>query len=172
MRYGAAAADERILSSIDLQALADRVEIGGLGAELSDAAMVHDYDRFAALFTEDGVWRIPYANVEFIGRDQIRAAVEYAQDMVWSFFILTTHPGMIKLVGDSAFGRAYVHEFGRIRGGHSQMHYAIYHDRYQRTPEGWKFAERTYEVRYADNTDLAGAPPVHAKAPEDEASRI
>jgi hypothetical protein len=31
--------------------------------------------------------------------------------------------------------------------------------RYQRTPDGWKFAERVYEVRYLDHTPLAGSAP-------------
>lgn len=35
----------------------------------------------------------------------------------------------------------------------------MYHDRYQRTPDGWKFAERVYEVRYLDTTALAGSAP-------------
>ena len=144
---------------IDLQALADRVEIEALRAEMTDSVMIHDYDRFASLFAEDGAWRIPYVGLEFIGRAQIRAAVERAQDMVWNYFIQTTHPGVIKLDGDRAFGRAYVHEFGLLRSGRSQLHFALYHDRYLRTLEGWKFAERTYEIRYVDNSALAGAPP-------------
>ena len=41
----------------DLQAIADRVEIEALRAEFTDAAMMHDYDRFASLFTRDGAWR-------------------------------------------------------------------------------------------------------------------
>ena len=155
----------------DLHAAADCVEIEALRAEQSDAAMVHDYDRFAALFTEDGVWRIPYVHLEFIGRDQIRAAVERAQEIVWNYFIQTTHAGVIQLDGDRASGRAYVHEFGHTRSGRSQLHYAIYHDRYLRTPEGWRFAERTYEIRYADNTDLAGSPPVRPDTPHSEASQ-
>ncbi|HVC03160.1 MAG TPA: nuclear transport factor 2 family protein [Candidatus Acidoferrales bacterium] len=51
------------------------------------------------------------------------------------------------LEGDTAVGRAYVSEFGRFRDGSSQMMYAIYHDRYRRTSEGWRFAERVYEIR-------------------------
>jgi hypothetical protein len=39
------------------------------------------------------------------------------------------------------------------------MNYAIYHDRYQRTPGGWKFSERVYDVRYLDTTPLAGSVP-------------
>jgi hypothetical protein len=40
----------------------------------------------------------------------------------------------------------------------------VYHDRYQRTPDGWKFNERVYEVRYIDTTPLAGSAPVRAQS--------
>ena len=39
------------------------------------------------------------------------------------------------------------------------LNYAVYHDRYQRTGDGWKFTERVYEVRYLDTTPLAGSVP-------------
>jgi hypothetical protein len=35
----------------------------------------------------------------------------------------------------------------------------VYHDRYQRTPDGWKFTERIFEVRYLDMTPLTGSAP-------------
>jgi hypothetical protein len=44
-----------------------------------------------------------------------------------------------------------------IRDGSSHLNCALYHDRYQRTPDGWKFAEHTYEVRYVDTTPLPGS---------------
>jgi hypothetical protein len=31
-------------------------------------------------------------------------------------------------------------------------------ERYRRTPEGWKFSERVFEVRYFDTTPLPGSP--------------
>jgi hypothetical protein len=37
--------------------------------------------------------------------------------------------------------------------------YGLFHDRYQRTPDGWKFTERVLEPRYLDTTPLTGAPP-------------
>jgi uncharacterized protein YbjT (DUF2867 family) len=43
----------------DLQAIADRVEIEALRGEFTDAGMIDDYERFASLFTGDGVWRVP-----------------------------------------------------------------------------------------------------------------
>jgi uncharacterized protein (TIGR02246 family) len=142
----------------DLQAIADRVEIEALRGEFTDAVMMRDYDRFASLFTPDGAWRIPYIHVEHVGKEKIRAAIERMQGL-WEYFVQTTHPGTIQVDGDTAVGREYVSEIGRQRNGHSELNYAVYHDRYQRTPDGWKFAERVYEIRYLDTTPLAGQAP-------------
>ncbi len=57
----------------NLEAIADRVEIEALRGEFTDAAMMRDYDRLASLFTPDGALRIPDANVELAGREEIRA---------------------------------------------------------------------------------------------------
>jgi ketosteroid isomerase-like protein len=141
----------------DLQAIADRVEIEALRGEFTDAAMMHDYDRFASLFTADGAWRIPDADIDLGSREEIRAGIELAQDHLWEYFIQNTHPGAIQLDGDSAVGRAYIQEFGRMCDGSSHSHFSLYHDRYQRTPDGWRFAERVYEISYLDTTPLAGA---------------
>ena len=142
----------------DLQAIADRVEIEALRGEFTDAVMMRDYDRVAALFTKDGALRMPNVPMAAIGPDEIRAFGRRALAM-WDFFVQTTHPGTIKLDGDTAAGRAYLCELIRLRNGHSELNYAIYHDRYQRTPDGWKFTERVYEIRYLDESPLAGSAP-------------
>ena len=142
----------------DLQTIADRVEIEALRAEFTDAALMRDWDRFASLFTPDGAWRMPYINVEFLSRAEIRAGIERMQDL-WDYFVQIAHPGTIRLQGDTAIGRTYISELGRKRDGTSEMNYSLYHDRYQRTPDGWKFTERVYEVRYLDTTPLAGSAP-------------
>jgi ketosteroid isomerase-like protein len=142
----------------DFQAIADRVEIEALRGELTDAIMMHDYDRAASLFTHDAAVRMPYLNVELAGREEIRAGVERLQGLL-DYFVQTTHPGAIRLEGDTASGRAYICELIRFRDGRTELNYAVYHDRYQRTPDGWKFAERVYEVRYLDTTQLAGSAP-------------
>ena len=142
----------------DLHAIADRVEIEALRGEFADAPMMRDWDRFASLFTDDGAWRMPHINVEFVGREEIRAGVERMQGL-WDYFVQNTHPGAIQLEGDTAVGRAYIVEFGHLRDGSSQLHYSLYHDRYRRTQDGWKFTERVYEIKYLDTTPLAGSAP-------------
>lgn len=147
----------------DPQAVADRLDIEALRAEITDAVMMRDFDRVAALFTPDGAMRWPHIGKEFTGRDEIRAGIEWGQGL-WEFFVQNVHPGVLRLDGDTATGRTYIHEFGRMRDGSSHLNYALYHDRYQRTPDGWRFTERVYEVRYVDTTPLPGtAPASHQK---------
>ena len=141
----------------NLQAIADRFEIEALRGEFTDAVMTHDYNRLASLFTHDGTVRMPHINAEAVSREEIRAGIERLQGL-WDYFVQTTHPGTIELDGDTATGRAYISELMHGRSG-SHLNYAVYHDRYQRTPDGWKFAERVYEVKYVDTTPLAGSAP-------------
>ena len=143
---------------IKFELIADRYEIAQLPAEFTDAGLLRDYDRLALLFTEAGSWRMPHINQEFVGRREIRAAVERLQDM-WDFFVQTPHLGKIEVRGDVGVGRSFVFELGRMRDGRSMQNYAVYHDRYQRTSDGWKFAERRYEVIYLDTSPLAGSTP-------------
>jgi hypothetical protein len=52
-----------------------------------------------------------------------------------------------------------------MRDGSSQLNYSVYHDRYRRTPDGWKFTERVFEVRYLDTTPLAGSAVAQRQVP-------
>jgi len=142
----------------DLQAIADRVEIEALRGEFTDAVMMNDHDRLASLFTPDGAVRIPLGGIEAVGREGIRALGERRQARM-DYFLQTAHPGTIQLDGDSATGRAYLSELAHGRDGSSHLNYFVYHDRYQRTPDGWKFIERVAEFRYLDTTPLTGSAP-------------
>ena len=150
----------------DFQAIANRVEIEALRGEFTDAVMMRDRARLASLFTPDGALRMPNIPAEMVGREQIRTGGERLQSQ-WDFFVQNTHPGTIQLDGDTATGRAYIQELARTRDGRQGLNYAIYHDRYQRTGDGWKFTERVYEIRYLDTSPLAGSAPPAAGAPAD-----
>ncbi|NUR52051.1 MAG: LUD domain-containing protein [Hamadaea sp.] len=146
---------------MNMQAIADRVEIEALRAEFTDAAMMRDRPRLAGLFTPEGVLSMPNVPVQFTGREEILAGGERLQAQ-WDFFVQNSHPGGVQFdgTGDTATGRTYIHEVVRtLDGRHEGVNFAVYHDRYQRTPDGWRFAERVYEVRYLDTTPLAGGAP-------------
>ena len=129
----------------DFQAIADRVEIEALRGEFTDAAMMCDYDRVASLFTPDGALRMPNVPVELVGRGRSAPGASGGEAFVGDT-AQTAHPGTIQLDGDTASGRAYLHALIGLRDGGSHQNFAIYHDRYQRTGDGWKFTERVYEV--------------------------
>jgi ketosteroid isomerase-like protein len=148
----------------DLQAIADRVEIEALRGEFTDAVMMNDHDRLASLFTPDGAVRIPLGNIEAVGREEIRGLGERRQALA-DYFVQTTHPGTIQLNGDTATGRAYLSEVAHLHDGGSHLNYFVYHDRYQRTADGWKFIERAAEFRYVDATPLAGVAPGAPQGP-------
>lgn len=142
----------------DFQAIADRVEIEALRAEYTDAVMMRDRARLASLFTPDGVLSMPNVPVKFTGPQEILDGSARLQEQ-WDFFVQTTHAGAVELDGDTASGRAYMHEIVRLRNGLQGINHAVYHDRYHRAAQGWKFAERVYEIRYLDLTPLTGSAP-------------
>lgn len=145
----------------DLGQTADRVEIEALRAEFTDAVMMREPARIASLFTDDGALRMPDVPVEAVGPEQIRRTTERLQE-AWGFFVQTSHSGTVRLYGDKATGRTYLHEIARLRDGRAGQNYGVYHDRYERTADGWRFAERVYEVRYFDASPLGGSATVAA----------
>lgn len=149
----------------DFRAAADRVEIDALRAEFTDAAMANDHARLASLFVADGVLSIPDAGIRAAGADQIRALGE-RREAGFDIFVQATHPGMVAVSGEVATGRTYVSEMIRLHDGASHRNHAVYHDRYQRTDDGWRFSERVYEIRYLDTTPIRGSRPGSAATTE------
>ena len=89
----------------------------------------------------------------------LSAIISERRQALADYFVQTTHSGTIQVDGDTATGRAYLSELIHLRDGSSHLNYFVYHDRYQRTGDGWKFTERVYEIRYLDTTPLAGSAP-------------
>lgn len=148
----------------NLEQFADRLAIEALRVEYTDAATERDNGRLVDLFTEDGIYRIPDGGVEQIGRAQLRAGQDQL-GAAWDFFVQDTHQGPIQLDGDTATGRVPTFELGRLKDGRSMVNYGTFHDRYRRTSDGWRFAEREYRIRYFDPTPLAGGPEVGLAEP-------
>ena len=65
--------------------------------------------------------------------------------------------GWLRVEGDEVVGRWLTREVGRLAGGGSQTNYAIYHDRYVRTAEGWRFKERRYEFLLVSDEQVRGS---------------
>ena len=80
----------------DFQQITDRVEF-------TDAVMMRDRPRLTALFTRDGVLRIPDIPVAFTVREEIRAGAERLQSQ-WDFLVQNSRPGAVVIDGDTATG--------------------------------------------------------------------
>ena len=142
----------------DSQAIADRVEIEGLRGEFTDAGMMRDYDRFASLFTPDARVADPRRQRR-VGRPAGDPGRNRAAGRISG--TISCRP---RTPAPPARGRHRVRpcvrpEFRTHARRHSHLNYSVYHDRYRRTPDGWKFAERVDEVLYLDTTPLTGSPP-------------
>src|SRR5258708_34060806 len=114
--------------------------------------------RSACLSPRAGRLRSPNPPAELASREEIRAWGERVPALV-DYLVQTTHPGTIQIDGDTAAGRAYMQELGRGRDGRTGLVFAIYHDHYQRTGDGWKFTQRVFELRSRDTTPRRGPPP-------------
>lgn len=132
---------EKVLWLIDLE------EIKQLKARYA-AACDDGYDAgaIAALFTDDAVWdggMMGHAET----RDGIRAFFENASSVV-SFAVHGIGNPIIEIDGDQAVGQWYLHQPMIIKGGDASFWFcAVYHDRYVRTAEGWKFQHVKVDAR-------------------------
>ena len=135
---------------------ADDRALRRLVALFADAAIHADPDAFAALWTDDGHWSIAEPiGADFHGRDAIRDGFTGLIG-AWEFLIQAPQYGLLAVDGDTATGRWLVREVGRTVGGAGQHNDAFYHDRYARTADGWRFAERTYAFLLLDAADVVG----------------
>ena len=107
-----------------------------------------------------GVSRV--LNVEIVRRDEIRAGIERMQfvGLLRADSASGHHPTRWRRRGRTVVSLGV----GHMRDGHSELNYSVYHDRYERTPDGWKFAERACEIRFLDSSQLAGSAPFAGSA--------
>ena len=134
----------------------DQQEITELLAHYADAVNRRDLEAWTKVWSEDGIYTLNGASKR-VGRDAIVALYEKAMAMVESM-LQVVHNGTVEVDGDSATGRWYVSEHHGLGDGKSVYVIGVYQDRYIRTADGWKFAERHFDQLYLENRngDLSG----------------
>jgi ketosteroid isomerase-like protein len=145
-----------------LQELGDEREIRNLVARYSDAVSRHDEASWAATWTEDAVWDVGIAKAS--GRE---ACVKTWNQLMGQFRFVTQLPqyGTVELAGDQATGTWHYLEIGWPAEGPGMLTIGHYRDRYTRSAEGWRFAERVFRIMYMGPADLSAAPIGHPDAP-------
>ena len=134
----------------------DHAAIAQLVARFDDAVNRRDVAEFQRLWTEDAVWEIGNPQpLHAQGREQV---VQTWQGMlgstVWLF--RGSFAGVVQLAGDTASGRWPCIETGTFKDGRGYDNRALYEDRYQRTPQGWRFSHRRYLYLWLSGEKLPG----------------
>lgn len=143
------------------QEIADRIEIDDLITRYATAVDTKDWDLYRTVFTDDAV--IDYTSAGGI-RGSLGEVVEWLSHAL-KLFPMTQHlitNRHVVLEGDTATGRSYYYNpLGRPDGtGGMQLLFfgGYYNDRFRRTADGWRIAERVEETAWVEGS-LPGAPP-------------
>jgi hypothetical protein len=104
------------------------------------------WDEVLATFTPDGVWEVPVHNVRFEGREQIRSGlIRFSGPM--DYIVQVNSPSVIEVDGDTATAECVIREGGKLTGADAALEImGFYKDRLVRTPQGWRFTLRRFEL--------------------------
>ena len=132
-----------------------RDDIEVLVHRYSDAVVHGDADRWIGTWAVDGIWDLGNdRRVE--GRDAILVLWQRAMTR-FDAVVQTVMNGACDLDGAVGSGRWYIHEVMQRSNGERSLMVGHYDDRYVRTDDGWRFAERSLVQHYAGPGDLSGS---------------
>jgi uncharacterized protein (TIGR02246 family) len=121
----------------------DVVAIEQLVARCCDALARRAWQEIADLYVEDGAWFPP--GMEARGRSAIRDALEQVVGPHPLLVQIATNP-VIVVDGDTARARWQIQEVGRDAEDQTITVLGTYDDALGRTPDGWRFVERRFDL--------------------------
>jgi ketosteroid isomerase-like protein len=139
----------------DLEELVDVKACEKLIAEYCHLVDFGNASAIADLFTPDGCWSGPGA--EMVGQDEIRAGFSARQDVTRRQSRHLCTNVLVRVQGDEATSLCYLLNFRHdSRTGIAESpapaglpkYVGEYHDRFVRTPLGWRFASRRCELAF------------------------
>lgn len=123
----------------------DEVAIQQLLNRYTTAVCRREWDEVMHAFVPDAVWEVPKFG-ELEGHAAIRATMVRSVE-AFAYFIQMNAPAHISLDGDTARTRSVIRECGKYADRDEALEaFGYYNDTVVRTPEGWKFSRRTFEV--------------------------
>lgn len=130
--------------------LTDRVALRGLVDEYALAVDVRDRDRFAALFTPDGVLAVIEPNESepsllYSGSEELRSVLDLLAPFSTTFHVMANHT--VEIDGATARATTYclahhLTEAMDAGGGRDTLMLIRYEDELRRGPDGWRFGRR------------------------------
>ena len=125
----------------------------------SVAASQARWDEVLDTFTPDGVWEVPVHQVRFEGPAEIRGGlIRFSGNM--DYIVQVNTPSVITVDGDTATAECVIRECGKLTGQDAALEIlGLYKDKLVRTPRGWKFTYRLFELRGMHSFPLLPAIP-------------
>jgi uncharacterized protein (TIGR02246 family) len=119
-----------------------QLEIRDLTARFTDAVNRHAPKDLASLFAADGEWHVPGVPVAS-GQEAIAALLA---KLLGNFerLVQLTHSGHVDVTGDTATATWYLTENAEDAAGTAYAFTGVYTDRLVNTPDGWRFATRSF----------------------------
>jgi ketosteroid isomerase-like protein len=106
-----------------------------------------DWDAVVATFTPDGVWEVPVHDVKFEGREAVRGGLKHFSGPM-EYIVQSNSPAVIDIDGDTARAVSVIRECGKFAGQDAALEIlGHYVDTLVRTPEGWRFKLRVFELQ-------------------------
>jgi ketosteroid isomerase-like protein len=154
-------------SAADVAHLLDRLALTDLVASYARRCDRGDADGTAALFTPDGELRIFERGKtepvrERLGREAITMAMAGLSRYDATLHVVANHT--VELDGDEATGEVYclahhIRDVAGPDGAPLRSDYVMhirYLDRYRRTDEGWRIAQRHLHLEFTEDRPVAG----------------
>jgi len=124
-------------------------------------ASLGNLEAMVETFHPDGVWEIPEVGARFEGREAILAGAKGITNGI-DYMVQINSPAVIQIDGDTATAQSVIRECGQYTGRQTALEVlGLYTDKLVRTPDGWKFAQRTFAKRGMHDFDIA-PPSLHA----------
>ena len=136
--------------------LEDESAIRTLCACYADAATRLNLEAFRSLWTADGAWIInaPF-QAEAHGAEEIVTLLKKLRTGQ-EFFVQFVHSGVIEISGTRATARWLMREAAKGPSETYYQNFAFYSDVLEKTQGEWRFARRTYDYLFVDETFFPG----------------
>jgi ketosteroid isomerase-like protein len=139
---------------MDLEQVADELAIRGLVDTFCDGVNSRDSRLWGSVWDDESA-TFCLSGIERSGKDAIVAGFVDGIE-AYELLVQVAPNGRVDIDGDTATGRWYILEIGRLRSGSSSQQVALCHDQYRRTADGWRLRRREVERIYKGDAPLAG----------------
>lgn len=139
---------------MDIEQVVDELSIRRLVDNFCDGVNSRDPLLWGSVWVDDDASFCLNGN-DIAGKDAIVAGFVNGISN-YEFLLQVTPNGSINVDGDSATGRWYILEIGKLWTGPSSQHVGRCHDNYVQTAKGWRLQRRVVEHLYKGEAALSG----------------